>query len=478
MPFKKTVLLATAAATVIGFAAPAYAAWPQQSGARVPRPWRAQDVVDAIGVGTHLTYGGSAYSNPSAVIAALKYIGVTHVREGVPVSQPNDPRLAPYYDLLQAGFSLQLVAPPPSPGNEGYSSVMAAVSATVTRLVNAYPNKITGIEGLNEPDLQNDGYTFTYGSLSGAKAVAQYQLDLYSTLKSNPATASIPVWSYSLNSPPYNQMMYEAVFAANPAVTQAFDVANRGVYPGTWSPAYGMSGQLINSVDMGLSGTTYTSGPYAKDVNMKVLGTKELGLTSTPVQPNSSGMPDYETQAKILPSTLYDSLIFGSMHSFMYELADVFPDPKATNSQDHFGLFDNAMKPKPVATVLHNTLTKLADSSSNAKLFTPQQLNVSIYQFPEQVAGAAPSGYTLIMQRSNGDYQILVWYEPLVWNLETSKPYPAIAPRSITMFLSQACATSSIYDPQSDVTTAGPKKSGAIPVSLPDHPVLVTCTAH
>jgi len=194
------LLFATAAAFGLAAAVPASAAWPQEAGARVPRPWRAQDVVDALGANTHISYENSAYANTSAVIQALHYLGVTHIREAVPLFQPGDPRLQFWPDMLQAGFKMQLVAPPGNPASGGQPSIASQVVTAVQRLEQAYPGQITGVEGVNEPDLQNDGYIFTYGSLTGARAVAQDQIDLYAAMKADPATASIPVVEFSLNS--------------------------------------------------------------------------------------------------------------------------------------------------------------------------------------------------------------------------------------------------------------------------------------
>jgi hypothetical protein len=455
------------------------AAFPQVSGAPVPRIWRSQDVVNAIGVNTHLIYGGSGYTNTQAVLQALQWLGLNNVREGVPISQPNDPRLQPYKILLGAGVKMTMVAPPDNPPNAGFPSVMAAISATLQRLVAAYPGQITGVEGLNEPDLQNDGYIFKYKALSGAAAVAQYQIDLYATIKGVPSTAGIPVWEFSLNSPPYNQLMYESVYSANKAVLAAFDLANRGVYPGTWSPEWGLRGTLTNCLDVAFNGKTFSSGPYTPQLTNRPMVTKELGLTSSATQPNKMGLPDYVTQAKILPSTLYDALITGATHADIYELADVFADPTMTIVNNHFGLYDNSFKPKPVATVLHNTIARLTDTSSNATTFTPTTLNVSIYQFPLFSPGTAGtgSGYSLISQQANGTYNVLVWYEPLLWNNATNQPLPAPAPVPIKMYLSATCKTSSVYDPLTDTTVAGPSNASQIPVALPDHPVLVSCVS-
>jgi len=469
------------AAAVIGgqavCATSALAYAPQEYGAaaEVPWVWRSQDVVNAIGICTHVGYSNSVYANTAGVIAALKYVGVTSVRDSIPVLPPNDPREAPYDAVMGAGFKMSMVTPEGAPPS-GYSTMTAAIKASLDREEQKFPGKILSVEGINEPDLTlNDGYTYQYNGLSGPAAVAQNQIDLYTLMKADPLLSSIPVVEFSLNSAPYNQMMYHAVYAANPAVTKAFDVASRGVYAGVWSPQFQMQQQIVDPFDIGWVNNNYVYGAYEPKTEGRPEEVKETGLTSSPTGIPALGVSDYTVQAKMLPYTVLDTLKLGSQRTFMYELADIYPDPSGTVVDDHFGLFDNNLNPKPAATVMHNLMAKLSDTSSTATTFTPSQLNVTIRQFPMASPGAVPSGLSLVTQKANGNYQILVWYEPLLWNQTTNTEMPVPAATPITLYLNKTCVSTSVYDPLTNTTVAGPSKSSQIPVSLPDHAVIASC---
>ncbi len=478
---KKFPLLLTvlAASSPLLHASIADASAPQVTGAPVPRLWRSQDLLNAIGVNTHLNYNQPqwAYANFPAVQSALQYLGVTNIREGLPVAQPTDPRLSPYYALLNQGLSMTFSLPADVTITGGYASFLAGVSATLANFVTRYPSQIKAIEGQNEPDLQNDGYIFTYAGLTGAAAVAKSQIDLYNTVKGNPITAAVPVWSFSLNSPPYNQQMYEQVYAANPAVMKAFDFGNRGVVGGFYSPEWRIRQAIYNPLDIGYINSTEQVGPYNAQLKNLPISVKEAGLPSAPGGLPALGLPDYPSQAKMLPGTIFDAIVLGASHEDIYELVDEAQDP--TNSQTiyHWGLFDFNWNPKPAGMVMRNILTRLQDSASNATTFTPRAMNVSVRTFPLSSPGVQPSGATLTTQKANGTFNIFVWYEPLIWNQQTDSPAPVAAPLAQTMYLSATCNTTSVYDPYTDTTVAGPSNASAIPFSLPDHPIMVTCNS-
>jgi hypothetical protein len=219
----------------------------------------------------------------------------------------------------------------------------------------------------------------------------------------------------------------------------------------------------------------YAFGTYEPKTQGKPEEVKETGLTSTPNGIAALGVSDYTVQAKMLPYSVLDTLKLGSQRTFMYELADLYPDPTNTVANDHFGLYDNKLNPKPAAVVMHNLLAHLDDTSSTATTFTPSQLNVTIHEFPMASPGTVASGLSLVTQKANGNYQILVWYEPLLWNQSTNTEEPVPAAKPITLYLSKTCVSTSIYDPLTNTTVTGPSRSSQIPVSLPDHAVIASC---
>jgi hypothetical protein len=453
--------------------------------------WRAADLVDSIGVVTHVSYNGTgfAYTNRTAMIAALQYMGFTNVRESNPAVVLTDPRLQWYVQYLTAGFKMSFTTQPGP--NAGVGQAPGSDVVDLDYFMTNWPAQVLAAEGLNEPDLTNDGFIFTYtpaggSALTGPAAVARYQIDMYAAIKADPKLATLPVWGYSLNSTPYNQISYEQVYAANTAVLAATDAVNIGAYGGYYSPGVRVNQIQGYAYDIGSpTWTTFSNGPYAALYAGKPLIMKETGSLALPAGGISGGTDylDYPTQAKLLPSMLLDTLYFGSSHSFVYELADVSADSLTApaNFQDHWGLYDNAWNAKPAAAVFHNMLGALkVQYPPAAPAYAVEPLTVTVPQFPLHPAGTASlgSGYTISTQQPDGSYLILVWYEPILWNQTTGAASPAVATVPVTMNLSRTCATTSIYDPLTGGTTAGPSAVASIPLALPDHMLMVSCAGH
>ena len=132
---------------------------------------RAEDFIQSLGVNTHIIYGGTSYTDTAAVLADLQYIGVDHVRDQLP---PSDPGYWNAYEMLMAaGIKFDLLVP---------SSQLNISSnlQTVDGLLAVYPSDVDAIEGLNEIDGQPD---FSYGGQTGLPAAVAYQQALYVAVK-------------------------------------------------------------------------------------------------------------------------------------------------------------------------------------------------------------------------------------------------------------------------------------------------------
>ena len=470
-----------AVALCAGIGAPAWAVSPQVGGTSQSAPfiWRAQDVVNAIGVATHIDYlnSGSAYANTASVLSALQWLGVHEIRDDLPVFPPGDQRLVPYTTMFNAGFKMSLVIPGPVTFAP-YATLMDAAHDNLDRLATRYPGKIFAVEGQNEPYLPlNTPGTYTYKGLSGPPAVARNQIDLYAMVNGDALLSGIPVWEFSLASPPYKNLQYREVYAADSTVVTSFDVASVGLYGGVWSPLFQMKQQIVYPYDAVLSGASVISGPYSGAMAGRPEGVKETGLTASNPPILSLGISDYTTQAKMLPSTLMDGLKLGAIHENIYELADVYADPASNHTGYHFGLFDHSMNPKPGAYAVKNLLAHLVDNSSNATTFTTTMLNIGVSGFPitDPIPHVVASGSAMGVETADGTYKIMVWWEPLLWNATTGTPEPAAPVEHVTVGLGKVCASTSIYDPTDNTTIAGPSNTQVIPIALPDHLVMITC---
>jgi serralysin len=84
----------------------------------------------------------------------------------------------------------------------------------------------------------------------------------------------------------------------------------------------------------------------------------------------------------------------------------------------------------------------MADRGATALSFTPSPLPYTITGLPITGYG----GHSLLFQKSNGTYEIALWYEQRLWSNSTfAQIPPAIAP--ITVNLGGAHGTVNVYDP-------------------------------
>jgi hypothetical protein len=108
----------------------------------------------------------------------------------------------------------------------------------------------------------------------------------------------------------------------------------------------------------------------------------------------------------------------------------------------------------PMAIYTHNITTILADTSS---AFTPIAIPYSIYGMPS-------TGYSMLLQKSDGTYDLVVWGEAFASQVSTP----------ITVTLDKLYATINVYDPTVQSTPVGTFSNvSSLSLSISDHPVIV-----
>ena len=155
------------------------------------------------------------------------------------------------------------------------------------------------------------------------------------------------------------------------------------------------------------------------------------------------GGVDYTTQAKLTLNMIMDATKLGVSQVYIYQLLDDYADPKNTNQEDHFGLFDVNNAPKPAATAIHNLTAILSDTAASAHSFTTSNLAYTITGLP----GATGSSFEMeeVFRRPR---HVCVWNEPKIWNNTTHSEIAAAA-SNVTVNLGASYANVSIYDPLS-----------------------------
>ena len=159
---------------------------------------------------------------------------------------------------------------------------------------------------------------------------------------------------------------------------------------------------------------------------------------------------------------------------YFYELIDNGGDV-AGGGYDNYGMFfDNGLNgaaaAKPAATAFKNLISIMSDTSST---FTLGTLPYSVAGLPAYNGSTQGGGYSLLFQKSNGRFEIIVWNEPVIYNESTNSPVtPTAVP--VTVNLGGTHGTVNVYDPlvgTTPITTLSNVSS--VPLSLVKDPFIV-----
>jgi hypothetical protein len=151
-----------------------------RSGAARPlgRPGRCADFLDTIGVNTHLGYADSQYNDIAQVAAALRYIGINHVRDRAIDSR--SPNSGHYRALAAGGVKFCMFW--------GVKRSMANAIDQIGALEASYPGAIQALEGPNEIKP-----AFAYSGLSGIPAARKFMTDMRHAAAANPVLRRKPL---------------------------------------------------------------------------------------------------------------------------------------------------------------------------------------------------------------------------------------------------------------------------------------------
>ncbi|QPF90257.1 Ig-like domain-containing protein [Bradyrhizobium commune] len=388
----------------------------------------ASKFVQSIGVNTHLG-NWTVYENVGLVESSLAYLGVSSVRDGSMFSTAH--AQAAYSQLASDGIKFDFLTP--------QGTDPATFLKQLDAFVAAHPGQLIGIEGPNEVDIQ----TFTYNGSSSLSSAAAFQRALFAGVQADSALKDVPVYNLTLsqsNSANYSQV-------GN--LSSSADYANIHAY--VWS---GTTPNQVIQNDIKIAQWDAAGLP--------VIFT-ETGY-DTMTSDTMSGV-DQTVQAKYTLDTLMDAFKSGVAQTFLYELFDEAADPKFTDKEAHFGLFNNDGSPKLVATAIHNLTTILNDPSASQP-FTPGTLGYSLDNLPT-------SAQQLLLEKHNGTFDLVLWDEHVIW--DPTKQKEIASPTSdVTVNLGKSYAVVYVYDPlvgSSPIATY--TNVSQIHVSLTDHPLVI-----
>lgn len=399
----------------------------------------AQAFVDSIAVNAHTAYSSSSayasYGNSSLILDDLHYLGVTTIRDAL----PTDPNATPVINALAAAgvtFDFVVSSDIPASGAAGLAQFIASLDSFVAK----YPSSIVAIEGLNEANIQ----AFSYHGSSSMAAAAQFQKDLYTAIKADSHLGGVSVYNLTLG------LNDSAAYAKLGDLSKYSDYSTSHAYVATSTPEnYGIQ-YGVNVAASSSSGnpSVITETGYTTLASYSGLGVDQL------------------VQAKSILNSLVDAFKDGVSKTYLYELLD---HGSSSDPEGRFGLFNADGTPKLAATAVHNLTTILADDGTGGRTPTTA-LAYTINNLPT-------SGNSMVLAKSNGAYELVVWAEPQLWDDAKDKEISNPTTQA-KVHLGSVHKTITIYDP---LNTSKPiavytnVQDFTLPVS--DHPLVIEIDA-
>jgi hypothetical protein len=398
--------------------------------------------LDSVGVCVHVAQG---VDSPSQSATALSYAGIRNIRDD------GNPATVPDWISMHAMSGVKLCVLT----NQNVSSTVS-----MAEQLNA-AGALLAVEGANEPnnfpvtyDGGTSGYTTTF------VPVAELQRDLYAAVKADSKLTGIPVFhsSEAGGSEPDNVGLQFLTIPADAGIVMP-DGTKYADYGNTHNYVCGHSDVLADNVAWNASDPTLNGdwdGPYVEygvTWHEGFTGYSDPGLitlprvtTETGWLTTGTGAITEEQQARVFLNLYLDAFKRGFSYTFIYMLRD---DPV----QGYWGLFDTSYNPKTSGLYVHNMTTILADAGIRP---VPSKLDYSIASEPATV-------HDLLMQKSDGTFELLVWDE-----------HPISGSDTVIVNLTKPRATVQVYDPTTGTKpTMSLSSVSSLSLTLTDHPMVI-----
>jgi hypothetical protein len=403
------------------------------------------ELIELIAVNTHMTYVDGAYASQDNVLQDLKFLGISHIRDGLPGTD-SPPQLQgrdALRRLIQDNIHLNIF----------FSSGWTPTSVAWLRMLEAQmPGAIASVEGYNEIN----NFPPTFEGQAGPAAAKAGQKAVYDAIKSDPVLNHVPVIDMT-----GFEMIRDPRFSYGTTLAGYADVMNVHIYPqnGSQPEAWVTPARPENYKNLGAE-------------LPKVM--TEFGYSSKPESKWGFIGVDERTQAKGILNGLFDAARSGYGRVYLYELLDEKPDPDMKDLEFHFGLFTFSNQPKPAANAIRHVTTILARRNGVGSGSKDRSDDVgSIKVNTDEPADPTPVR-SLVLTREDGSRIVAVWRETPIWDRATGRPLEVPAIRGNISF-GATCGAIRVYDPLAS-SDPGPTSSGSS-LSLPimDHVQLVEC---
>jgi hypothetical protein len=393
--------------------------------------------LSSLGVNVHVAQG----YDYTKYVPALQYLGVRVVRDAA----GNIPQLVALHQ--QTGVLIDIF-------NGGDLQGLLSAGRTL-----AAAGALLSFEGANEPNNFPITYNGQIGGGSGTWApVANFQRDIYSSVKSDAALKAYPVFHVSEGGAEVDNVGMQWLTITTgagttmPVGTKYADYANPHNY------VIGNCGRYVNNQAWQAADPTLNGcwdglfAEYGRTWKGGFPGYTNAQLQTVPRVTTETGWDSIShpggeiIQGKVLVNTYLAQFARGWRHTFIYELGD------GEGGGGNLGLYRKDWSPKLAATYIHNLTSILADTGS---LTSPGALNYSIANQPNTV-------HDLLMQKSTGVFELVVWGEQVQGS------------NNVVIDLGGIHATVNIYDVISGTAPVQMMTNiSSVSVTLSDHAMVV-----
>jgi len=408
-----------------------------------------ESFVDSIGVCTHWGYGDTPYGYAYAQVKkALVDSGIRHLRDGFH---------GHIEELARLGVRSTVVAEPDAGSPAQLRDRIKAVNQKLPA--------VDAVEGPNEPDLFWVKNKKTYQGKGFPEGVVSFQKDLYSTLKGDPATKNLTVIGPALGKTYDPGGGFPNPFTSG-LLTDSVDWGNFHPYPGGNPFSVPFSYGTLSKYYW--SGTFPSANldefPYALNTYRPAFAPKPMCATETGYSTFYDGQSE-AVHAKYIPRLFAEYFRLGIKRTYSYEFIDEFADEAGTNREAHFGLLRRNLTPKPAYTAIRNLIQLLGEPKIQVG-FRPGKLDFQLDVKPSGDYTKTQYVHHLLLQKSNGDFYLLLWHE--ISNEDASvHPHRQITPPEMPV-------TVTVTTPLNKAELYVPNDSTQSTQSWPDHPTTIS----
>ena len=321
--------------------------------------------MDSIGINTHMTYTDTPYGTEwSKVLAALKTLGVRHIRDG-------------YYNWA-AGTSIYTEHQQLAASGIGCNYVMAIGSEATpsqVKLFTVLAEDVESFEAPNECDAEG-------GVNCGGHQVAAEPAELYAHGYGCRQSSGLSRYT----APSFTQASsYPAIGNIAKQMTQN----NLHIYFGGRNPESNGWGS-IDAEGNGYGSFAWWLDNAAIDgPGLKSVATESGYIVNSTVTPYT--LPQ-NVEAMYVPRTLLMAYKRGLQRTYMYELLDEVSSPG-------YGLMQSNLTPKAAYTALSNLIALTSDQGAT---FKPGKLEY-------QIDGGDSNLQQLLLQKRDGTFLLVLW---------------------------------------------------------------------